>query len=145
MSHIVCKLYLPPQYYPKLSDEGQALFDYEETSGLFYTSFPADTCQSDCLYEYIIAFVEVSLIMTNSNYSLTEESTLHCEVFKLSKSKTLFTLLIQITYPDSEACHHDFMTFEILNQTAHHFDFKLLGDQTLFSLEHSSPAPPLYL
>lgn len=145
MSHISCKLYLPPQYYHKLSDEGQALFDYEETSGLFYTSFPADTCQCDCLYEYIIAFVEVSLIMTNRTYALTEETTLQCEVFKLSKSKTLFTLLIQITYPNSEEYHHDFMTFEILKQTAHHFEFKLLGDQTLFSLESPSSAPPLYL
>ena len=145
MSYIACKLYIDSLYYEKLNSEGQALFDYEEASSLYYTVFPAASCHGDCLYEYIIAFIEVALIMTNHNYDLTNESTLKCEVFKLTKSKTLFTLLIEITHPNSPTCHHDFMTFEILNQTAYGFDFKLLGDQTLFSSEAYSSNHSVYL
>ena len=145
MSYIACKLYIDSLYYQKLNSEGQALFDYEEASSLYYTVFPAASCHGDCLYEYIIAFVEVGLIMTNNNYDLTHASTLKCEVFKLSKSKTIFTLLIEITNLNNPTCYHDFMTFEILNQTAHCFDFKLLGDQTLFSPEAHSSNHSIYL
>ncbi len=131
-----CKLYIDTNYYDKLNEAGKALFDHEACSNLFYTTFPAELENDSDLSECITAFCEVGLILFNDQYHITDDTDLSCEIFHLGQAKHLFTLVITIKYPNNDELFHDMMTFEILSQDETQFSFKLLGDQTLFSLEH---------
>lgn len=129
------RLYLDKDYYFKLTREGQSLFDYSEEDHLFYSAFPIEEMEDQSTLDCITAYCEVSLIPFNPIYAITENTSLSCEIFHLGQSPNLFTLLITIRYDDSKDFYHDLLTFEILHQTDKLFAFKLLGDQTLFSLE----------
>lgn len=129
-----CKLYIDEKYYRKLDVTGKEIFLYDENYGLYYSSFPAEACNEELLYSCIIAYCEISIISMNNAYGITDEINLDCDIFRLGQSKEYFTLLIHITYPEQKETFHDMMTFEVIQQTGNSFIFKLLGDQTLFSL-----------
>lgn len=130
-----CKLFIDGKYYKKLNATGKELFLYDENYGLYYSYFPAEACSEELLYSCIIAYCEISLIGFNNIYGITDEVSLTCDIFRLGASKQYFTLLITITYPDQTEDFHDMMTFEIMSQTASSFYFKLVGDQTIFSMD----------
>ncbi len=135
---ITCKLFINKTYYEKLNAAGKELFIYDKKSGLYYSDFPAEACSEEILYNCIIAYCEITLIGFNNIYGITDKVDLNCDIFRLGSSKQYFTLLINIRYPDQSEVFHDMMTFEITRQTYHSFNFKLLGDQTIFSLEQMS-------
>lgn len=130
-----CKLYIDKKYYGKLNATGKEIFLYDENNDLYYSSFPAEACSEELLYSCITAYCEISVISLNNAYGITDQVDLDCDIFRLGQSKQYFTLLINITYPENKETLHDMMTFEITKQTANNFNFKLLGDQTLFSLD----------
>lgn len=129
-----CRLYIDENYYRKLNATGREIFLYDENHSLYYSYFPAEGCSQDLLYSCIIGYCEISIISLNNTYAITDEVNLTCDIFKLGQSKKYFTLLIDITYPNQAETFHDMMTFEILNETANNFNFKLLGDHTLFTV-----------
>lgn len=135
---INCKLFIDETYYKKLNATGKEIFIYDEASGLYYSYFPAEACSEEILYSCIIAYCEITLIDFNNIYSITDQVDLSCDIFRLGTSKQYFTLLITITYPDQIEAFHDMMTFEITRHTSDSFNFKLLGDQTIFSLDQLS-------
>ena len=137
---INCKLFIDEKYYKKLNATGKEIFIYDEASGLYYSYFPAEACSEEILYSCIIAYCEIALIGFNNIYSITDQVDLSCDIFRLGSSKQYFTLLINITYPDQTEDFHDMMTFEITKNTSSTFNFKLLGDQTIFSLDQLSHA-----
>lgn len=129
-----CKLYIDENYYRKLNVIGKEIFLYDENYGLYHSSFPAEACNEELLYSCITAYCEISIISMNNAYGITDEINLDCNIFRLGQSKQYFTLLINIASPEQKEIFHDMMTFEVIQQTASSFNFKLLGDQTLFSL-----------
>lgn len=130
-----CKLYIDKKYYGKLNATGKEIFLYDKNNDLYYSYFPAEACNEELLYSCITAYCEISVISLNNAYGITDQVDLDCDIFRLGQSKQHFTLLINITYPEKKETLHDMMTFEITEQTANNFNFKLLGDQTLFSLD----------
>lgn len=137
---INCKLFIDEKYYKKLNATGKEIFIYDETSGLYYSYFPAEACSEEILYSCIIAYCEITVIDFNNIYNITDQVDLSCDIFRLGTSKQHFTLLITITYPDQTEAFHDMMTFEIIKNTSSSFNFQLLGDQTIFSLDQLSHA-----
>ena len=133
-----CKLYIDQKSYNKLNMSGKEIFIYDEDCALYYSDFPAEACSEQLLYSCIIAYCEITLIGFNNAYGITDSVDLKCDIFRLGASKQYFTLLISITYPDQQETFHDMMTFEMISQTQDSFHFKLLGDQTIFSLDQLS-------
>ncbi len=136
--NINCKLFIDEKYYKKLNATGKEIFLYDDNCGLYYSYFPAEACSEELLYSCIIAYCEITLIGFNNIYGITDEVNLSCDIFRLGSSKQYFSLLITITYPDQIEEFHDMMTFEIIRQTSSSFNFKLLGDQTIFSIDQLS-------
>lgn len=132
-SHFICRLYIPKKYYNELNVEGRSLFIKAEDSNMYFVEFPAGFDRGD-FYEYITAFCEVSLIMLNDKYCITDDTILSCEVFKLGKTNKNFSLLISIKYPDHKNEFHDFLNFNALEEKENYFSFELLGDQTMFAI-----------
>lgn len=130
-----CKLYIDEKYYKKLNAMGKEIFIYDENVGLYYSYFPTEACTEAYLYNCIVSYCEITLISFNDIYGINDEVELNCDIFRLGESKHNFTLLISITYPNQKEMFHDMMTFEITQQTSTSFNFKLIGDQTIFSLD----------
>lgn len=129
-----CRLYIPAKYYKELNDEGRSLFEKAHDSSMYFADFPAGFDEGD-FYEYIIAFCEVSLIMSNTKYEITEDTKLGCEIFKLGQTDKSFSLLITIKYPGVKEKFHDFLNFNKLEERENYFSFELLGDQTMMAIK----------
>lgn len=133
-----CYLYISSTAYIELNASGKELFEYDETQNLYYTSFPAEIETVEDLKECIIAFIEVSLISLNDKYGVQEDTKLSGDIFYIQGSKHLFTLIMTIKYGDDDTLHNEMLNFETLPRKDDTFAFKLLGDQTMFSMEHTS-------
>lgn len=131
---ITCRLYIPAKYYTELNDQGKEMFTKAIDSSLYFTDFSAGF-DGGSFYDYITAFCEISLIMLNDKYNITEDTALHSELFKLGKTDKTFSLLITIKYPGSEGEYHDFLSFNKLEESEKYFSFELLGDQTMFAMK----------
>lgn len=130
---IVCTLIIPEKFYTELNDEVKELF--VENEGSYSAQFPADAEENTFLGEYIQAFCEVVLIINNPKYEFTEECELSTELLKLGDTEKSYCLLINIKYPGSEKIHNDILYFQEVSQSLGYYNFELLGDQTLFSVE----------
>lgn len=133
-SDFTCRLYIPGSYYKELNADGQALFEKASDSSMYFADFPAGFDGGD-FYEYITAFCEISLIMSNDKYGITDDTHLTCEIYKLGKTDKTFTLLVTIKHPDQTQEHHDLLNFNKLEEKEGYFSFEFLGDQRMFAIK----------
>jgi len=133
-TNITCQLYIPPKYYIQLEASIQQLFESDDL-GFYYSEFPAVVAVDSYLGEYLVAYCEITLIMGNPKYQLSEECNLQCELLKLGQEEHAFNLLITIRYPGVQDNFYDILVFKEREQLLGFYSFELLGDQTMFSTE----------
>lgn len=133
---INCRLFISGLDYIQLSEDIQVMFQPEEGSPDYFCDFPAYIDQESALMESIIAFCEISLVMGNLKYQVTETTKLKFDLFKLVKSSKNFSLILTIQYPNIEQEFNEILTFEEVQATDNTYVFRYLGDQTMFKKMH---------
>jgi len=131
---ITCRLYISSKYHKELNKKSQELFTLDDY-GQYYSEFPAPVEDNSYLGEYMIAYLEVAIIMNNPKYNLTPACDLKCELLKLGPKENVFNLLLSITYPNVVNVFHDILIFKEREQHLGFYYFELIGDQTMFSIE----------
>lgn len=129
-----CRLVIGRPHYEQLTEEGKSL--YELTPLGMQVTFPVILNEGVTLADCIPAFVESVYVEVNPKYDVKETTIVKSELYKLGKTEEVFNLLVTIQYPKEEKPFHELLVFEQLELTDEIFSFSLIGDQTMFQLNH---------
>ena len=130
---IMCQVQIPDNYFDELNKDVKTSFCYSKETNCYYSDFPAEQ-NDNGLDEYIIAYLEVALIMANPKYEIADHSHLQSDLYRLTKESNIYILSVSISHSNLDQPRHEMLLFEEVASTDCTYTLRLIGNQAIFNI-----------